>query len=79
LYYVALLRGHIGSRSKQGRYIVNSTIRTVDGTFSVVQFVAGDKLDQLAALLGLTAAQKAKLTGNGDVILVLNDGGKSAD
>jgi hypothetical protein len=57
---------------------VNSTIRTVDGTFSVVQFVAGDKLDQLAALLDLTAEQKAKLAGNGDVILVLNDGGKSA-
>jgi hypothetical protein len=53
-------------------------IRKVSGTYSVVQFVADDKLDQLAALLGLDAAQKAKLSSNGPVMVVLDDDGKSA-
>lgn len=56
---------------------MNATIRKVSGTYSVVQFVADDKLDQLASLLGLDASQKAKLKG-GPVIVVLDDDGKSA-
>ena len=53
-------------------------IRKVSGTYSVVQFVPDDKLDQLAALLGLDASQKAKLKSTGPVIVVLDDDGKSA-
>ena len=53
-------------------------IRKVTGTYSVVQFVPDDKLDQLATLLGLDAAQKAKLKTSGPVVVVVDDGGKSA-
>lgn len=56
---------------------MNAMIRKVSGTYSVVQFVPDDKLDQLAALLGLDAAAKAKLKANGPAIVVLDDGGKS--
>jgi hypothetical protein len=56
---------------------MNATIRKVSGTYSVVQFVADDKLDQLAALLGLDDTQKAKLKSNSAVMVVLDDGGKS--
>ena len=34
---------------------MNAMIRKVSGTYSVVQFVPDDKLDQLASLLGLDA------------------------
>jgi hypothetical protein len=57
---------------------MNAMIRKVSGTYSVVQFVSDDKLDQLASLLGLDANQKAKLKSTGPVIVVLDDGGKSA-
>ncbi len=57
---------------------MNATIRKVSGTYSVVQFVPDDKLDQLAALLGLDATQKAKLKSNNSVLVVLDDDGKSA-
>lgn len=56
---------------------MNATIRKVSGTYSVVQFVPDDKLDQLAALLGLDDTQKSKLKSNGSVMVVLDDGGKS--
>jgi hypothetical protein len=40
-------------------------------TFDVVQWgVPSDKLDQLAALLGLNAADKAALISKGDVVIV---------
>jgi hypothetical protein len=55
---------------------MNAVIRTVSGTFSVVQFVPEDKLDQLAALLGLNEEQKAKLKAS-PAMFVLDDGGKS--
>ncbi len=57
---------------------MNATIRKVSGTYSVVQFVPDDKLDQLASLLGLDATQKATLKSTGPVMVVLDDGGKSA-
>ncbi len=57
---------------------MNAMIRKVSGTYSVVQFVPDDKLDQLASLLGLDASQKAKLKSNGSVLVVLDDEGKSA-
>lgn len=57
---------------------MNAIIRKVSGTYSVVQFVPDDKLDQLASLLGLDDAAKAKLKSNGPAIVVLDDGGKSA-
>jgi hypothetical protein len=57
---------------------MNAMIRKVSGTYSVVQFVPDDKLDQLAALLGLDEAGKAKLKSSGPTIVVLDDGGKSA-
>ena len=57
---------------------MNAMIRKVSGTYSVVQFVPDDKLDQLAALLGLDDTQKAKLKSSGPAIVVLDDGGKSA-
>ena len=46
---------------------MNAMIRKVSGTYSVVQFVADDKLDQLATLLGLDDAAKAKLKSSGPV------------
>jgi hypothetical protein len=58
--------------------VMNAVIRKVSGTYSVVQFVPDDKLDQLAALLGLDDAAKAKLKANGPTIVVLDDDGKSA-
>ncbi len=57
---------------------MNATIRKVSGTYSVVQFVPDDKLDQLAGLLELDDAGKAKLKSNGSVLVVLDDDGKSA-
>lgn len=57
---------------------MNAMIRKVTGTYSVVQFVPDDKLDELATLLGLDAAQTAKLKANGPVVVVLDDDGKSA-
>ena len=57
---------------------MNAMIRKVSGTYSVVQFVPDDKVDQLAKLLGLDAGQAAKLKSNGPVIVVLDDEGKSA-
>lgn len=57
---------------------MNAMIRKVTGTYSVVQFVPDDKLDQLARLLGLDATQAAKLKSNGPVVVVLDDDGKSA-
>ena len=48
---------------------MNASIRKVSGTYSVVQFVADDKLEQLASLLGLDDKQKAKLKSNGPVIV----------
>jgi hypothetical protein len=56
---------------------MNAMIRKVSGTYSVVQFVPDDKLDQLAALLGLDDTQKSNLKSNGSVMVVLDDGGKS--
>jgi hypothetical protein len=56
---------------------MNAMIRKVSGTYSVVQFVADDKLDELARLLGLDDTQKSKLKSNGSVMVVLDDGGKS--
>ena len=56
---------------------MNAVIRKVSGTYSVVQFVPDDKLDQLATLLGLDDTQKAKLKSNASVMVVLDDGGKS--
>jgi hypothetical protein len=56
---------------------MNAMIRKVSGTYSVVQFVPDDKLDQLATLLGLDDTQKAKLKSNASVMVVLDDGGKS--
>jgi hypothetical protein len=53
-------------------------IRKVSGTYSVVQFVPDDKLDQLASLLGLDPTQQAKLKSNASVLVVLDDEGKSA-
>jgi hypothetical protein len=57
---------------------MNAVIRKVSGTYSVVQFVPDDKLDQLASLLGLDDTQKAKLKTTSPVIVVLDDEGKSA-
>jgi len=57
---------------------MNAMIRKVSGTYSVVQFVPDDKLEQLAKLLGLDAGQAAKMKSNGPVIVVLDDAGKSA-
>ena len=37
---------------------MNASIRKVSGTYSVVQFVADDKLEQLASLLGLDDKQR---------------------
>jgi hypothetical protein len=76
--YPALFRGHIGTRSNRGRRVMNAVIRKVTGTYSVVQFVADDKLDALATLLGLDETQKAQLKANGPTIVVLDDDGKSA-
>lgn len=56
---------------------MNASIRKVSGTYSVVQFVADDKLEQLASLLGLDDKQKAKLKSNGPVIVVFDDEGKA--
>lgn len=58
--------------------VMNAMIRKVSGTYSVLQFVPDDKLDQLASLLGLDDSQKAKLKSNGSVMVVLDDDGKSA-
>ncbi|MGO9945934.1 MAG: hypothetical protein ACLPWG_03680 [Steroidobacteraceae bacterium] len=57
---------------------MNAMIRKTTGTFSVVNFVSDDKLDQLALLLGLDEEQKAKLKASGPVIVVVDDGGKAA-
>ena len=48
---------------------MNATVKSVNGTFNVVSFVDQSKVDQLAALLGLTAAQASALK-TGDVIVV---------
>ncbi|HVC60897.1 MAG TPA: hypothetical protein VND19_11115 [Acetobacteraceae bacterium] len=64
--------------ANQGRRVINAIIRKVTGTYSVVQLVPDDKLEQLASLLGLDASQKAKLKTNGSVMVVLDDEGKSA-
>jgi hypothetical protein len=58
--------------------VMNAMIRKVSGTYSVVQFVPDDKLDQLASLLGLDPTQQAKLKSNASVLVVLDDEGKSA-
>ena len=53
---------------------MNATIQTISGTFHVVQMVADDKLDQLAALLKLDDGEKAKLKASGSVVVVLGHG-----
>jgi hypothetical protein len=64
--------------NSRGDVSMNAVIRKVSGTYSVVQFVPDDKLDQLASLLGLDDTQKAKLKTTSPVIVVLDDEGKSA-
>jgi hypothetical protein len=55
---------------------MNRTIKTVTGT--LVQSVADDKLDALAQLLGLDAAETTKLKSGGHVVVVVNQGTQSA-
>ena len=49
---------------------MNAVVRKVTGTFNVVSFVPDDKLDQLAALLGLNDDQAKQLKQDGNLILV---------
>jgi hypothetical protein len=49
---------------------MNQTVQKVPPSFRVVKFgVPVDKLDQLATLLGLNAAEKAALKSGGDVVV----------
>lgn len=52
---------------------MNARLQTVNGKFRVVQVVPSDKLDQVAALLGLDAAQKAALAKYGDLLVVQSE------
>jgi hypothetical protein len=49
---------------------MNAEVQRVPPSFKVVKWgVPGDKLDQLAELLGLNAAQQAALKSGGDVVV----------
>jgi hypothetical protein len=49
---------------------MNAAVQKVPPSFKVVKWgVAPDKLDQLAALLGLNDSQKAALKSGGDVVV----------
>jgi hypothetical protein len=49
---------------------MNQTVQKVPPSFRVIRFgVPADKLDQLATLLGLNAAEKAALKSGGDVVV----------
>ena len=49
---------------------MNAEVQRVPPSFKVVKWgIPGDKLDQLAELLGLNAAQKAALKNGGDVVV----------
>lgn len=50
---------------------MNAIMKKILPSFDVVKWgVPSDKLDQLAALLGLNAAEKAALTSKGDVVIM---------
>ena len=60
--------------AKEGRSVLNALIKSITGTFHVVQVVAGDKLDQLAGLLNLDPDEAAKLKASSSVVVVLGHG-----
>jgi hypothetical protein len=57
---------------------MNAMIRKISGTFDVVNMVPDEKLDELAALLGLDAEATAQLKRQGTVILVQDSDGNAA-
>jgi hypothetical protein len=62
---------HDGLATETGREPMNATIKSVLPSFDVVKWgVPGDKLDQLAALLGLNDGEKAALKSKGDVVIM---------
>jgi hypothetical protein len=44
---------------------MNAIVKVISGTFSIVAQIDDDKIDQIAAILGLADADKASLKGNG--------------
>jgi hypothetical protein len=53
---------------------MNALIKSISGTFHVVQVVAPDKLDQLATLLNLDKDEADKLRASNKVVVVLGHG-----
>jgi hypothetical protein len=53
---------------------MNALIKSISGTFHVVQVVAPDKLDQLATLLNLDKDEADKLRASSKVVVVLGHG-----
>ena len=40
---------------------MNAIVKSITGTYNVVKFVDADKIDQIAAILGLNAEQTAAM------------------
>lgn len=49
---------------------MNARVKVVSGTFNIVGQVDDDKIDQLAALLGLSDEDKAALKGGNGLVVV---------
>jgi hypothetical protein len=56
---------------------MNALIKSITGTFHVVQVVADDKIEQLAGLLNLDADEAAKLKASRSVVVVLGHGSQA--
>lgn len=53
---------------------MNALIKSISGTFHVVQIVPDDRLEQLAALLKLDPDETKKLKESSSVVVVLGHG-----
>ena len=51
---------------------MNARVRSITGTYNVVRFVDADKVDQIAAILGLSAEETATMKAN--PVIVVTDG-----